>query len=359
MLTEVKGYRTPVFLTFRQAKERGLTVRKGSKQFPVVFWKPFYQANNPTDGQRRYLTVEEYNALPESARAEYVLRFSLRYYPVLNLDQTDFEERFPEQWQKLLERQSMTPRPSGSVHPVLERLLAAQSWVCPILQKSGDAAFYSPCDDRIVLPRQEQFHDLEAFYSTMLHEMAHSTGSAGRLDRHLGEPSTAAYGREELVAEFSAALVGLGLGVSSGIRAENVAYLKAWLRELREKPVFIFSVLSDVQQVVRFFEEELCMRLSIRLRPRMGHRGFGPFLSRAFFRRRRSPAPLIALKSTTCRALQVALFSTSRQCTPRVARESGIFSLGLTGLRFYPASVRIQAFCDLKGHPLHVAFRPF
>ena len=41
MLTEVKGYRTPVFLTFRQAKERGLTVRKGSKQFPVVFWKPF------------------------------------------------------------------------------------------------------------------------------------------------------------------------------------------------------------------------------------------------------------------------------------------------------------------------------
>ena len=67
MLTEVKGYRTPVFLTFRQAKERGLTVRKGSKQFPVVFWKPFYQANNPTDGQRRYLTVEEYTALPESA----------------------------------------------------------------------------------------------------------------------------------------------------------------------------------------------------------------------------------------------------------------------------------------------------
>ena len=261
MLTEVKGYRTPVFLTFRQAKERGLTVRKGSKQFPVVFWKPFYQANNPTDGQRRYLTVEEYNALPESARAEYVLRFSLRYYPVLTLDQKDFEERFPEQWQKLLERQSMTPRPSGSVHPVLERLLAAQSWVCPILQKSGDAAFYSPCDDRIVLPRQEQFHDLEAFYSTMLHEMSHSTGSAGRLDRHLGEPSTAAYGREELVAEFSAALVGLGLGVSSGIRAENVAYLKDWLRELREKPVFIFSVLSDVQQVVRFFEEELCMRL--------------------------------------------------------------------------------------------------
>ena len=65
------------------------------------------------------------------------------------------------------------------------------------------------------------------------------------------------------------------------------------------------------------------------------------------------------LKRTTCRALQVARFSTSRQGTPRVARESGIFSLGLTGLRFYPASVRIQVFCDLKGHPIRVAFRAF
>jgi len=92
-------------------------------------------------------------------------------------------------------------------------------------------------------------------------KVTHSTGHAERLNRSFG----ACYGDadyiRELVAEFSAALVGLGLGVSSGIRAENVAYLKAWLRELREKPVFIFSVLSDVQQVVRFFEEELCMRL--------------------------------------------------------------------------------------------------
>ena len=34
MLTEVKGYRTPVFLTFRQAKERGLT--KGQEGLQTV-----------------------------------------------------------------------------------------------------------------------------------------------------------------------------------------------------------------------------------------------------------------------------------------------------------------------------------
>ena len=50
------------------------------------------------------------------------------------------------------------------------------------------------------------------------------------------------------------------------------------------------------------------------------------------------------LKRTTCRALQVARFSTSRQGTPRVARESGIFSLGTTGLWFRtPAEFKISA----------------
>ena len=44
ILTEVKGYQSPVFVTFEQAKELGLQVRKGSKLFPVVFWKPFYLA---------------------------------------------------------------------------------------------------------------------------------------------------------------------------------------------------------------------------------------------------------------------------------------------------------------------------
>ncbi|AFL76589.1 hypothetical protein Alfi_0179 [Alistipes finegoldii DSM 17242] len=39
------------------------------------------------------------------------------------------------------------------------------------------------------------------------------------------------------------------------------------------------------------------------------------------------------LKRATCRSLQVPRFSTSRQGTPRYARESGIFSLGPTMLR--------------------------
>lgn len=188
-------------------------------------------------------------------------RFNLRYYSVLNLDQTDFAERHPQRWQQILERQANPRHPVGSEHPTLEQMLAAQSWICPIHQEEGDRASYSLMKDIIVMPLKEQFADMEAFYSTLLHEMSHSTGTAGRLDRHFEDRSSQAYGREELVAEFSAALAGCGLGISSSIRSENVAYMKGWLEIIRQEPAFIFSVLSDVCQVVRFIGEHLDIQL--------------------------------------------------------------------------------------------------
>lgn len=255
MLAEVKGYRTPVYLTFRQAKELGLRIRKGAKQFPVVFWKPFYMAIIPLEDKPRYLSVEDYNDLPAVDRDGYKLQFSLRFYSVLNLDQTDFSERYPLRWQQVLDRQFHSHRPAGSAHAFLDGVLESQTWVCPIHEEAGDRAFYSLAGDVVVVPCRRQFIDLESFYSTLLHEMCHSTGSTGRLNRHFEDRSRLAYGREELVAEFSAALVGYGLGVSGGIRAENVSYLKDWLDSIRKEPNFVFSVLNDALQIVRFVEK--------------------------------------------------------------------------------------------------------
>ena len=38
-LSEIAGYSTPLFMTFKQAKEEGLNILKGSGSFPVFFWK--------------------------------------------------------------------------------------------------------------------------------------------------------------------------------------------------------------------------------------------------------------------------------------------------------------------------------
>ena len=72
------------------------------------------------------------------------------------------------------------------VHAALDRMIETQGWLCPIqADKRVDGAFYSPAQDIVVLPMKEQFNigntpeeiyrgGME-FYSTMLHEMSHST----------------------------------------------------------------------------------------------------------------------------------------------------------------------------------------
>lgn len=40
LVCEKKGYKTPVFVTFKQAQELGSNVKKGEKGFPVNFYTP-------------------------------------------------------------------------------------------------------------------------------------------------------------------------------------------------------------------------------------------------------------------------------------------------------------------------------
>lgn len=61
------------------------------------------------------------------------------------------------------------------------------------------------------LPEKTRFASVEEFYSTLFHELSHSTGHSSRLDRKLDtDPKpfgSSDYGKEELVAEMSAAFL--------------------------------------------------------------------------------------------------------------------------------------------------------
>lgn len=79
--------------------------------------------------------------------------------------------------------------------------------------------------------------------------MTHSTGVKERLGRSFGiRPGDEKYAREELVAEFTAALCGATLGFATTPRDENAAYLKHWLGALRQEPVYLFDILVDVNR---------------------------------------------------------------------------------------------------------------
>ena len=112
-------------------------------------------------------------------------------------------------------------------HPALDRMIQTQGWLCPInADKQEDGAYYSPSRDIVVLPMKAQFNigntpedtyrgGME-FYSTMLHEMTHSTMTPERLNREMGgrfgDPK---YAKEELVAELTAAMISHSMGFDS------------------------------------------------------------------------------------------------------------------------------------------------
>ncbi len=204
---------------------------KGSKSFPVYYFL-FYVYHKET---RKKITFEEYKALSREQQQEYNVIPTYKYYSVFNLDQTNFSDVRPEEWEALREkfRGGQAEQPDGTTgeaHPEIDAMLEAKSWFCPIREQQGDRAFYSPLADYIVVPLRSQFVDMQSFYETLLHEMGHSTGHPTRLNRDLAHPfGSEEYGKEELTAEFAAALAGMFFGIAEHIRTENAAYLKSWI----------------------------------------------------------------------------------------------------------------------------------
>lgn len=251
---EEAAFRAPVFLTFKQAKEEGLMILKGAASFPVYFWRMFIRHKDT----KRKIDQDEYYRLPKQKRKQYDAIPVMRYYSVFNIDQTDMREQQPERYAALTATTERKNYSDGINCKELDELLSGQRWLCPIDMRYSDTAAYTPSVDRIVCPLKGQFPEGAAFYSTLLHEMAHSTGTGERLNRGVGTMSRLdEYAREELVAELTAALCGAMLGFAATPRDENAAYLKGWLDNLHRKPDYLFDILSDVNKAARMISGRL------------------------------------------------------------------------------------------------------
>lgn len=257
LLQEENSYKTPVYMTFPQAKQRGVYIRKGESAFPVLFWN--FTIRDKNDNK---ISMEEYKSLSDAEKKNYEVHpFTVPHY-VFNVDQTNFSEVYPERWKALQDKFNVPEikDEKGMLScPELDSMLKHETWLCPIISTHSDRAFFRPSEDKIYLPLKGQFYTGEGFYSTMLHEMAHSTGTDTRLRRELknafGDPK---YAKEELVAEFTAAVSCRSLGIVSGIREENAQYLKNWLGAIKKEPAFLYSVLSDVGKASNMILNEVC-----------------------------------------------------------------------------------------------------
>lgn len=255
--TSEKGYNTPVYMTFKQAKDRNLHVNAGEKSVPIFKW-----GLSIKDENGKTVSEEDYNAMTKEERDKFSVRPYPKVYHVFNIDQTNLSEVNKKKYDAIVAR---FKAPEGEVkdskgmyiNDALDRMFKEKAWHCDIrYDKPSSSAFYVPSQDFIVLPMKEQFNigktaeevyrDGMEYYSTALHEMAHSTGHESRLNRQFGAKRTEGYAHEELIAEMTAALVGSTMGFDKKILENNANYLKGWLENLKRNPESITTIMSDV-----------------------------------------------------------------------------------------------------------------
>lgn len=255
MFCDDYSWKAPVFLTFNQAKEANLTVTKGAHAVPVFYYQMIFK--HKITGNK--ITQEEYNKLTPSEQQQYTCFPFLRFYMVFNVEQTNYSEVYPAEWATLMARYTSTPLNENNYqNSYLDTMLEQRSWLCPINVKLSNRAFYSVLQDEITVPLKEQATSAMGFYGTLLHEMSHSTGAEGRLNRDLCREK---YAHEELVADLSAAICGLSLGVTKTVET-NAEYLKHWLFAIKENPRYIFNVLGEAAKAANMICQHLQVELS-------------------------------------------------------------------------------------------------
>jgi antirestriction protein ArdC len=119
-----------------------------------------------------------------------------------------------------------------------ERIADAYLSSGPRLSHGGGRAFYHPASDGVTMPLRSSFQSAHGYYSTLFHELAHSTGHKTRLDRKgitesMGFGSKG-YADEELLAEFAASFLCGESGISNdGLLENQAAYIRHWLDVLK------------------------------------------------------------------------------------------------------------------------------
>ena len=125
--------------------------------------------------------------------------------------------------------------------------------------REGERACYMPSIDEIRMPRRKAFSATptstatECFYSTQLHETSHWTGHETRLDR-LTEKNKKGYAFEELVAELSAAILCVMLGVSNTPRPDHAQYLNNWIQALESDSKYLFQAATKAFEAVEYLD---------------------------------------------------------------------------------------------------------
>lgn len=244
MLNQMLLGRPGEWITWNEIQALGGKVKKGAKSGIYVFYSP--------------IDVEVENK--ETGKVEVEQRFVLKWYRAFHLSDTEgIKSKLPEE-----------PVAAPKNNPIE----VAENVVSEYVKREGERlgfrfqndrqsskAYYSPSEDKVVVPMLEQFISSEEYYSTTFHELVHSTLHEKRCNRKaenkLAAFGSADYSREELVAECGSAMLCNRIGIEiPDVFKNSVAYIQGWLRKLRGDSKAIVYAAVKAEKAAKFILNE-------------------------------------------------------------------------------------------------------
>src|SRR2546427_3936697 len=226
-----QGYGSRYWLTFNQANKLGGHIRKGEKSSIVTFWN----------------VGEEKTVRDADGRERKFRPFLLRYYRVFNIEQTE----------GIADKLGL-----GNATPRVASIEQCESIVAgmpnPPAMQQGARAWYRPSTDTVGIPSRNAFNSAEEYYSTLFHELTHSTGHSKRVGRDgiekLNTFGSESYSKEELIAEMGAAMLCGVAGIERKTLPNSAAYLRSWIDVLKSDSRMVVSAASQAQKAADYIQ---------------------------------------------------------------------------------------------------------
>lgn len=234
---EELGYTDPRWCTYKQARDNGWQVRKGSKACRVEYWA-YYDTK-----QKKLLSWKEAkDCLKADPNYMENLRLSCRTYSVFNAAQIDGIPAVKERNTDI-----------GAIREQRDTLILNMGIG---YRETGTEAYYNSYDDTVTLPPEASFDDAYGYMATFLHECGHASGAEHRLNRDLsggfGSPN---YVKEELRAEIASAFTAQAIGMQltdEQLQAQmrrHIAYVQNWAAILKNAPEELFRAIKAAEEI--------------------------------------------------------------------------------------------------------------
>ena len=132
---------------------------------------------------------------------------------------------------------------------------------------------YAIAQDIIKIPPKERFTNIYEYYSTLFHEIAHSTGKAFRMGR-LEKAGKGDFGKtqlkirddleinpmqikEEITCEIVSCLLCGFFGIFPQTKVNQKAYIRTWLNYLKSNNRLIIQAAQSAEKIFKYIKENI------------------------------------------------------------------------------------------------------